>query len=319
MKHNLPIKMDLPDHFFEEEERCGYTVSTHMKKVWAIELDLLVEMLRVCKDNNINIYASDGTLLGAVRHGGMIPWDDDIDLCMLRPDYEKLCKIAESVFKEPYFFQTNASDPGTIRGHAQFRNSNTTAILDFEKKEKFSFNQGIFIDIFPLDIVPEDEVEREKLILELKNLMNKARRWERWTGRFNPDVKGVKYKIAKRFTSRVSNLLSLPNPYYKKCELLKIKYANSSSRYLADLAIVTLMNGYYHFNTYFDHIEYKRFENIEIPVPAEYKSILDRRYGDWHKYEYSGSVHGGVFFDLVHLFKEYITGERLIPDNLCIE
>ena len=93
----LNIKLELPEGFLEEEERDGYLVSAEMKKIWAVELDLLNEFMRVCKEHDIRWFADGGTILGAIRHNGMIPWDDDIDVCMYREDYEKLldsCKLA---------------------------------------------------------------------------------------------------------------------------------------------------------------------------------------------------------------------------------
>uniref|UniRef100_UPI0027346B1B LicD family protein n=1 Tax=uncultured Duncaniella sp. TaxID=2768039 RepID=UPI0027346B1B len=73
-----------------EEIRNGYTVSTLSKRVWQIQLDMLGVLLKVCKKYNLKIWAEGGTLIGAIRHKGFIPWDDDIDISISRPDYEKL-------------------------------------------------------------------------------------------------------------------------------------------------------------------------------------------------------------------------------------
>ena len=162
MSNKLPIKIDLPDAFLKEEIRCEYMITPEKKAVWAVELDLLTEFDRVCKKNNIKYCADGGTLLGAVRHKGFIPWDDDIDLAMLRSEYEKLCEVAPKEFKEPYFFQTDKTDIDYARGHAQLRNSRTTGILKSEMGTGCKFNQGIFIDIFPFDAVPEDEKEKKR-------------------------------------------------------------------------------------------------------------------------------------------------------------
>ena len=106
----IELNINIPDSFLDEEERCGYIVSKQMKEVWAVELDLLAELLRVCKKHGIKVFASGGTMLGAIRHKGFIPWDDDIDMMMFRSDYDKLCAIAAEEFVEPYFFQTEYTD-----------------------------------------------------------------------------------------------------------------------------------------------------------------------------------------------------------------
>ena len=100
------LTLSVPNDFWKEEERCDYKVSKEMKQIWAVELDLLHMFDTVCKKHQLRYFASDGTLLGAIRHHGFIPWDDDIDIAMLREDYDKLCKIGPAEFKHPYFFQS---------------------------------------------------------------------------------------------------------------------------------------------------------------------------------------------------------------------
>ena len=78
----MHIKLQLPKGFLDAEKRCGYQVTADMKKVWAVELDLLYEFQRVANKHNIKYIANGGTMLGAVRHKGFIPWDDDIDIMM---------------------------------------------------------------------------------------------------------------------------------------------------------------------------------------------------------------------------------------------
>ena len=89
----------------EKEIRNGYEISADMKKVWAVEMELLKKLLEVCEKHHLRIWAEGGTLLGAVREKGFIPWDDDIDMAMPREDYDKLQTIAKDQFKAPFFFQ----------------------------------------------------------------------------------------------------------------------------------------------------------------------------------------------------------------------
>ena len=145
--------MHLDEKFYQKETRCGYEVSEKMKKVWAVELNLLEYFDQLCREHNLRYFVDYGTLLGAVRHQGFIPWDDDIDIVMLRDDYEKLKMIAQDEVSSPYFFQNSYTDI-MIWALAKLRDSRTTAIEypDFPPE----FNQGIFLDIFPLDDAPDD-------------------------------------------------------------------------------------------------------------------------------------------------------------------
>ena len=91
-----------PADFLKEEIRCEYKVTQDLKKIWMVGLDILFELDKVCKKHNLKYFLLWGSLLGAIRHKGFIPWDDDIDVGMLRSDYEKLFSLKEE-FDAPYF------------------------------------------------------------------------------------------------------------------------------------------------------------------------------------------------------------------------
>lgn len=136
-------------------------------------MDLLLEFDRVCKKNGIKYMIDGGTLIGAVRHGGFIPWDDDIDVIMLREEYEKLNNIASREFSAPYFWQTYASDSDHGRGVARLRNSSTTYMLRSEmngKKSQFRHNQGVLLDVFICDNIPDRADERSLFVKRLSKL-----------------------------------------------------------------------------------------------------------------------------------------------------
>ena len=97
---------------------CGYPVDDTRKKVWAVELDIFKKFIELCERHGLTYYTFSGTLIGAVRHKGFVPWDDDIDIVMLRRDYDRFVEIAEKELEEPYFLQTTMTDH-CYRPHAR--------------------------------------------------------------------------------------------------------------------------------------------------------------------------------------------------------
>lgn len=122
------------------------------RKMQLLELDLLVELDRVCRKHNINYVIWGGTMLGAVRHKGFIPWDDDADVAMPREDYEKFKKIVSDLNPDICFFQDNTTDSEYRWGYGKLRRTGTKYIR--LGQEHIKCKTGIFIDIFPYDDIP---------------------------------------------------------------------------------------------------------------------------------------------------------------------
>lgn len=114
-----------------------------------IELEIMDEIIRICEKHRIKYYLAGGSALGAVRHQGMIPWDDDIDILMLRADYIKFSELCKTELKKEYFYQSQDTDINYIKRFAKVRKNNTI----FLEKEFVGVDQhnGVFVDVFPID------------------------------------------------------------------------------------------------------------------------------------------------------------------------
>lgn len=130
-----------------------------LNKLREVEVELLMEVHRICEKCGIRYTIIAGTLLGSVRHKGFIPWDDDADVALLRPEYDRFaeaCKTELDTTK--FYFQDHTNTPGYRWGYGKLRRKDTVFMR--EHQEHMPYEQGIFIDIFPLDKVPQNRTLR---------------------------------------------------------------------------------------------------------------------------------------------------------------
>ena len=123
------------------------------RKMQLVELDMLIDFDRVCRNNNINYVIFGGTMLGAIRHKGYIPWDDDADIAMLREDYEKFKSHMNELNPDICYFQDNTTDPEYRWGYGKLRRTGTKYVR--VGQEHLKCKTGIFIDVFPMDDIPK--------------------------------------------------------------------------------------------------------------------------------------------------------------------
>jgi len=131
----------------------GELTQQQLRKMQLLELDMVKELDRVCRKHNIFYSIDGGTLLGAVRHKGFIPWDDDMDIVMLREEYEKFKKVASEMNPDICFFQDHSTDNDYLWGFGKLRRTGTTFIR--VGQEHLKFKTGIGVDVMPLDDVPK--------------------------------------------------------------------------------------------------------------------------------------------------------------------
>ncbi len=293
----MNIKLEIPESFFQGEERCGYYVSPEMKKVWAVELDLLNEFARVCGKHNLKWWADAGTLLGAVRHKGFIPWDDDVDIVMMRKDYEKLREIAAEEFKYPYFLEDDSNDPERLSPTPRLVNESTTllegaAMISVCSGKKVEYNQGIFIDIFILYDANDDDEAFRAFCRKARYLQKKFHAMSRFCY-YAPAFKTWK-RVIKGFIFGVIKALHIPLPYKLCKESFRRYFDTINSSIYPNSKRVALFSELHQSNFHerfvwdrslYDNAEYFAFEMLTIPAPSHWRVLLDRCYGDWHKYE----------------------------------
>lgn len=290
--------LDLCD--LKKEVKCGYCITEDMKMLRNIQLNMLQKLLEVCQKYNIHVYASGGTLLGAIRHNGYIPWDDDIDVEMFRKDYDKLVSVASQEFQSPFFFQCAYTDNGYYRGHAQIRFNGTAQIIPGEIYR--DFHQGIFIDIFVLDDVPLDGGTRNKLFERTQLMLNYL--WtRRYLGKDSFNIlRFLKYviKLGKDSFRSDSQLF----------ELFEAEFRNYHSETVALISFSPYVERWYREREWYTSIIYMKFEKMTIPVPVNYHEILLKQFGDYMTPVQAPSVHGDTIISINESYSQIIKSLR---------
>lgn len=271
--------MEFAPSYFEGEEREGYYVQPLMKKVWAAQLEVLQEVDRICKRHNIKYFAEWGTLLGAVRHKGYIPWDDDLDIGMLRVDYERFLYYAKKEVPAGYAV-VDIADERYDELMARVMNRDRIFLPDKEFLEKYHgcpFCVGV--DINCLDNIPKNKDEEELLLGWLYMTNRLGRVWDS-----GEDTLENKMECLRMIEEQTGFHFDLKAPI--KRQLLQLSDKISAMYYDAESDEVTLMCLLASDPTYrlpaacYENIIELPFENTTIPVPAEYDRVLSLRYGD---------------------------------------
>lgn len=291
-----------PD-FLKEETRCDFFVDEKRKKLWAMQIDLLSVFDEVCKKCNLKYFVIAGSLLGAIRHKGYIPWDDDIDLAMERSDYDRLMEIAEDKFKHPYFLQSAYSDIDYASGHVKLRNSNTVCATRYDFG--FEYNKGVFIDIFPLDNLPDDENEKAMLYEEVKKyrrILDVGMRKFYYIGEemiFEEEKASIKEYLNKKSFKEV----------YREFENTCSKYKDCKTKEKGCLSFMPEDEKFIWKSEDFKEIIETEYEYIIVPIPKNFDSILKKTYGDYNIHVKGGALHGTLIFEPDVSYKDYIYEE----------
>ena len=298
----LPIKISLPEHFLEDEVRCGYEVTGKLKKIWAVQLDLVSELKRVCDKYGLKFMLAYGTLIGAVRHKGFIPWDDDFDVWIRRADFEKLLAISDREFSYPYFLQHAMSDRKFFFPYARLRNSETTGIIS--KQGTPEYNNGIYVDVYVVDGYTDSnflyglQTIIRDFTLKLITLAFEGHKCRSLFERF-----------CICFAKAIATVLSFERRYRLYRWTLSL-FNKSASRVGPRYRIHPKAKSWWIESEVFNDLIDLPYENLQLPCPRNADAHLARMYGEYMKFPPAserGKWHEGqIHYDPDTPYKEYL-------------
>lgn len=231
-----------------------------LSRLHLAEMELLDELDRVARMLGVTYYLVGGTLLGAVRHKGFIPWDDDLDVAMPRDDYERFAREAPSLLGEKFFLQTFYSDDGYGALYGKLK-LNGTAFVE-ESSQASSMHQGIFVDIFVLDEGPARQGPKDRCRYALARSMSSY-------------LYNTRLHLPIHAITAIYRLFPEERLARMRDSLLRGRgdcYLNHGSQY--GLAKQTIEKSRY------EPPSYLEFEGRACPVPRDYDYVLRRIYGD---------------------------------------
>ena len=271
----------------KDEIRSGFLVTTDRKKNWNKEIELLLEIDRICQKYDIPYFVIFGTMIGAVRHKGFVPWDDDIDVAMMRPDYMRFVQVAAQEINSPYFLQNTYTD-GRIMNWSKIMDDSTSAIEEWNS----NIHQGIFVDILPMDIVPDGTERADILDGVLREL---------WMSVITPQqvIDGLKGGGTTRVSrSTLERILQMD-----LAERMSI-YEEFCTKHFDESAKVAFQMSYWCNRSKpvakecLQNILYMDFEQVRVPVPAGYDEFLTQIYGQWRIPKHIPTEHEGVLMSV---------------------
>ena len=273
--------------------------SQQLKDIKVIEVGILKEFINICDTLGLRYYLMGGTMLGAVRHKGFIPWDDDIDVGMPRGDYEIFLSKAQSMLPNNIFVQSFETDRDYMANFAKLRRSDTTFVEIAWKKRKI--NHGVYIDVFPLDYYPDDEDGRKKF--SKKNRVYARRLFSE----YDLKEKTIKYKL-------ISFLLKIAYPSAESV----LKKRDKLFREVSPSGMIANYCGAWGQKEivpaeWYGEGTMLEFEGIQVCVPKEYDKWLTQVYGDYMQLppeEKRIPRHTVAFVDLERSYTVYVNGDK---------
>lgn len=268
--------LEFDQDFFLGETRDGFYIEPMMKCAWAAQLEVLQVVHQICERHHIRYFVSEGTLLGAVRHKGYIPWDDDLDICMLREDYERFLTLAPAELTGDYCINS----PYTRRDYPlSFAGICNSLSVDYSAERLNAFHGFPYIagiDIIPLDTVPSSSSERDAFFKLYAVIMACCKICDDQPSA----VKDMLPDIEELCNVKIDRNGHILNQLCRLGDTVSQSYNGCESPYLSRVPFCAEEKQPLH-KEWFSDCVWLPFENIMVPAPIGFSEILTAIYGDY--------------------------------------
>lgn len=295
--------MYFEESYFEGEEKEGFFVESMMKRAWAAQLEVLKVIEDICKRHNLRYFAERGTLLGAVRHQGYIPWDDDLDISMLRDDYEKFLVIAKKELPKEFALLNMYTEQGWKHALTRITNSRSISYEADRMEEFHGCPYVVGVDIFPLDYLSRNQ-EEEMLRQSLLEVVVRTRVMLEDK---EEDVEPFLQQIEEMCQMKIDRTKSVDHQLLILIDRLSQLFGSEESDQVGRIYhVCTFKNGIRE-KWWYDEMTWVPFETTQIPVPSDMHECTKRIFGE--KYM-TPIVHAH------HDYPFYAKQERMVQERL---
>ena len=285
--------MKVKKEFFYDEVRDGFYIPGIIKRDWATALMILSEIDRICRKYSISYFVGGGTLLGAVRDGQFIPWDDDIDIMMKREEYERFNQVAPGEL------------PNGLSLHSIELDKNHCDFISVVAKSEGSFHSGLLrkycdfpypeqVDLFVLDELaknPEEEAYRQQVLRIFKAIIDGA---DQKSGQ--PDFQKELDKVEELFQIKLDRYGNLKAQVYQLMDRIFCEFNGKGGDQLACIPWHTFQQECSYPKQAFATTKHLSFCNMQVPVPGDYDAVLRAEYGDYRKKLKAGGAHNYPYY-----------------------
>lgn len=282
--------LNFDKNYFQGETRDDFYIEPMMKCAWAAQLEVLMVIDGICKKHDIKYYAAFGTLLGAVRHHGFIPWDDDVDITMLREDYDRFMQVVRDELPDEYSINIPGETHLYDMTFSRVVNARTISYNPDRLAKFHGFPYIAGVDIFPLDAIPNNLGERNVFLQFYNILVSACMKMEK-----NPEeVEEALGEIEELCHYKFDRNTDLQDQLCLMGDTISKSYANEPNADLMHIAYN--YKNVIHKREWYKDTLWLPFENIKIPIPSGYDEILKATYGEYMKPSRAKAAHDYPFY-----------------------